>query len=249
MFLAWSFDYIKQIQLKKGEIYMFCSNCGKPITEGSLFCENCGASVGNQQQPIQPQPQYQQSVQMQPQYQQPVQPQPQYQQPVQTQQFQQQPYYAPNQNLNNSNINAPYAQQGVNYKKKYNGGNIILLFACIAVIASVFLPCVEIDMLLYKTSINLIRPGGEWGDGIIILGLAAIVLVLDLLKVNIGNIIGSVAMIAFCLYEINSIYSTGVGEYVTYGIGFYLFIGGSVVMLVASVIGLMMSSKAKKEAI
>jgi hypothetical protein len=143
--------------------------------------------------------------------------------------------------------NETYVQQNVKYKKEYNFGNMLLLFACVLVMVSVFLPYAQVEVSSYSESVNLIFPDGNLGDGVIVLGIALIVFILDLLKLNMGNIIGSAAMVLFSMYEISSIYSSGVTEYVTYGIGCAIFMIGAVVMLLVSIIGFLISSSSKKK--
>jgi hypothetical protein len=94
---------------------------------------------------------------------------------------------------------------------------------------------------------NLIRTDGNWGDGVIVLFLALFVFILDLLKLNIGNVLCSAIMVGFSVFELISVYLSGVKEYVTFGVGCKVFMIGAVVMLFASIIGFLIASSSKKK--
>jgi hypothetical protein len=133
------------------------------------------------------------------------------------------------------------------YKKKYNFGNVLLLLACMAVVVSVFLPFVSVEVESYSESVNLMSSNESWNDGFVVLGLVVVVLIIDMLKLNIGNVICSILMVGMAALEIISIYISEYSQYVEYEIGCRILLIGSAVMLVSSIIGLIIAVNSKKK--
>ena len=145
----------------------------------------------------------------------------------------------------------PYPGQPVKVKKTFNIGNYILWAGCAITIISLFLPyCSSVEILGTKASISLMDPETIEG-GMIFLIIAAIVAVLNIFRLNIVCIIGSAGnlllVIVFNSYLKDLMhYASGL---VKYSIGHTLLILGSIVMMAASIAGLVLWMKQKKAAL
>jgi hypothetical protein len=133
-----------------------------------------------------------------------------------------------------------YTPAPVPYKKHYNAGNFTLWIGCILAAISVFLPYASISLWGYSESISLI----DASDGPIFLGIAIVVAVLNLFKVDVLNIIGSVILLIAAIYERAN--GSELGSLVDYGFGCTLLIIGSFVAVIGAIVGLVMHKNAKK---
>ncbi len=127
----------------------------------------------------------------------------------------------------------------------YSGGpvatktsmNVVRVIASVVVILATFMPFVS--ALGYNKSLI------DGGDGYIFMGLAAVVIVCDLIRKAAPAMVISILTLGFAIYEIvdtQKIASQAFGL-IQNGIGFYLLILGSIAMVIA---GPVMKAVSKK---
>ena len=126
--------------------------------------------------------------------------------------------------------------------KSKDNKNYLGILAGIAIAVSVFLPFVGMNVLGTKASVSLI----DYTAGIIVLAIAAVGIIFSVLGINIVVAIGGAASLIFFLIqnysigrEIDNELYTGIAKaLLDKGIGYYLLLGGSVVLLLAGIFGI-----------
>jgi hypothetical protein len=136
------------------------------------------------------------------------------------------------------------------YKKKYNPGNFGVWIGCVLAALGTFLPYYTVSFLgMSESPISLMDTGSnsELADGVFFLIVIGLVALINIFKLNIGNIIFSAFTLFLAWYEMD--YSSSqLGIYsslVTKGAGYYLLAIGAVVMLIAAIVGLVINIKRK----
>ena len=120
--------------------------------------------------------------------------------------------------------------------------NYMGILAGIAIAVSAFLPFVSVDMLGIKASVSLI----DYKAGIIVLALAAIGIVFSVFGINIVVAIdGGLSTLLFLFEnyaigrEVDSDLYTGIAKaLLDKGIGYYMLLAGSVILLLAGIFGI-----------
>lgn len=138
---------------------------------------------------------------------------------------------------NPAGYNVPAAKR----KKTYNIGNFVLWGGCAVAVLSLFLPYCSASMLGYSQSVALM----DVETGIYFLGIIGIIAVLNIFKLNILCIIGSVLNLCLIFYG-HSYVQEGIGVAIHFEIGNTLLYVGGFVMLGASIAALVLWNKAKK---
>ena len=123
----------------------------------------------------------------------------------------------------------------VKVKKTYNIGNFIFWAGCALAALGLFLPYCSVSMLGFGKEMTLM----EAEDGMYFLVIIAVLAVLNIFKLNIVNVAGSVFTLWLVSYENQNIQDYGRGL-VDYEIGHTLLLFGSVVMLIAAIAGLVL---------
>ncbi len=126
--------------------------------------------------------------------------------------------------------------------KSKDNKNYLGILAGIAIAVSAFLPFVSVDMLGIKASVSLI----DYKAGIIVLALAAIGIVFSVFGVNIVVAIdGGLSTLLFLFEnyaigrEVDSDLYTGIAKArLDKGIGYYMLLAGSVILLLAGIFGI-----------
>lgn len=132
----------------------------------------------------------------------------------------------------------------VRVKKTYNIGNFIFWAGCAIAMLGLFLPYCSVSLLGFGEDVALM----ETEDGIFFLGIILVLAVLNIFKLNILCIIGSLFHMSLVLYENDNIksYARGLAEN---EIGHTLLFLGSITMILASIAALVMWIKKKKKCI
>lgn len=120
--------------------------------------------------------------------------------------------------------------------------NYLGILAGIAIAVSAFLPFVSVDMLGMKASVTLM----DYTAGIIVLAIAAIGIVFSVFGINIIVAIdGGIAILLFLFEnysigrEIDNDLYTGIAKaLLDKGIGYYLLLAGSIILLLAGIFGI-----------
>ena len=189
---------------------MFCTHCGTQMDEGAKFCTKCGAAVGAAAGA--PAANTQEAAQ--PQAAQAAHQQPQMTQPV----YQQQTAYQPQGGA--MPYYAPQATRKVI--------NVFALIAAALLAVAMFLPYASLEDYM---SVSLID-----GDGVFFLVVAGVAVVGALVKQNVIVIIAGVIACILTVIEVTAFADMPMGEYYTKGIGFYLMIIASVLLLISGFI-------------
>lgn len=133
----------------------------------------------------------------------------------------------------------------VKVKKTFNIGNFICWGGCALAAISLFLPYVSVSMLGFSEDQALI----DTDDGTIFLVIVLVIAVVNLLRLNIGTIILSVLHFYLVYMEHDNIASSYVSALSDFGMGHTLQFLGAILMLAASVAGLILWMKRKHSAI
>lgn len=135
------------------------------------------------------------------------------------------------------------ADSSIKVKKTYNIGNFIFWTGCVFAILGLFLPYCSVSLLGFGEDVALM----ETEDGMYFLAVIIILAVLNIFKLNILCIIGSLFHIALVIYENDNIksYARGLAEN---EIGHTLLFLGSIVMILASIAALVMWLQKKRAA-
>ncbi|MCI8638898.1 MAG: zinc ribbon domain-containing protein [Coprococcus sp.] len=126
-------------------------------------------------------------------------------------------------------------------KKTYNIGNFVLWGGCAVAVLSLFLPYCSASAFGFSQSISLM----DADTGMYFLGIIGIIAVLNIFKLNILCIIGSIFNLCLIFYG-HSYVQEEVGILVDFEIGNTLLYLGGFVMIGASVAALVLWNKMKK---
>ncbi len=140
----------------------------------------------------------------------------------------------------------PKVEKGsrIKVKKTYNIGNFICFGGCALAAASLFLPYVSVSLLGFSEDQTLI----DTEDGSIFLALILVIAVVNLLRLNIGTIALSAFHLYFVYMEHDNVASSYASALSDFGMGHTLQIFGSILMLAASVAGLILWMRRKRSA-
>lgn len=212
---------------------MFCKYCGKTLPDGVKFCPSCGKPTpasGTGAPKPNPIPT-----------------------PVNnsTNTFTGTGTGGTAQGFGTSYVSNPMPGQPMKAKKVHNIGNYILWAACAVTIISLFLPyCSTVEIFGQKASVSLMTEDTIEG-GMMFLGFTAVVAVLNIFKLNILCIIGSVINLVVVLVFNSYIkdYMNYASGLVNYSIGHTLLLLGSIAMIAASIAALVLCIKQKNMAL
>ncbi len=222
----------------------FCKACGRPIEHAG---SNVGTAADSSTRPSQSSSQTMGLPQVQTQTMGlPVTPMP---EPVPAAQPQPTYYQAPVAGMypNFAPFAGNYPQQKMKVKRKIN---IFGIIAAAVVVLSVFLPFIELTARRSHDSASLINGS----DGIIFLVVAAIAAVFSLVGLNIGTLCTGVVSLGLSVFEV--IYSFNykkseldmLSAKIHGKIGMYINLIGSILIIVAAIIGMTMREKQLKDA-
>ncbi len=200
---------------------MFCKHCGKAMPDGVKFCPACGKPSGN--------PGGAQGAAAG--------------NPGVTTGGQSVSMYGQGGANAYQAVTAGIGKPPVKIKKTYNIGNFAYWGGCLLALLGLFLPYCSVSFLGYGESINLI----DTDDGKIFLGIIIALAVINIFKLNIVSIAGSILLLSLVVYENDNIKSYA-GGLADYEIGHTLLYLGSIVMLIAAIAALVMWIMKKRAA-
>lgn len=215
---------------------MFCKNCGANIGDNVKFCPSCGQPTGAAGSRKTDAGAHTASNQPQ----------------GHTQSFGQ---TGGQSNPHSFTARPAYGTPGAKYKKHFNIGNYIVWAGCLIALVSLFLDFVTVNAgFLGSESVKLI----DTDDAPFFIGIFIIVAVVNIFKLNIVDLIGSLIAVFFAYLDLRSI-KEAYGQYgnwakslaesmIKYGLGRTCLILGVILMVGGSIAAIVLGIRAKKAA-